>query len=294
MELVSIGIPAYNNSEGLCKTLDCILNQSYKNLEIIISNDCSPDIRMDSIIKEYQERDSRIIYFKQDVNKGGFFNFKFVLDNATGQFFMWAADDDEWEPSYIEKCMNHLLIDKNLSLVFSKFTVKSDIDIYKKHYNFNKILISKKKVEKFLLLDECLSHKANMLYGLWIREDALKIFNIAIERKLDSSSMAYGFDNAFLTLTLEFVNSYQVDEVLFHKKYTGRLIPGSNKSLFYSYLINSKRFIFHPIKHFKQSLIDSRNYITRINYILNEPKSFRWRFILFYKRLKYIYFRYIL
>lgn len=101
--LVSIGIPTYNRPEGLRKTLDCITQQTYKNLEIIVSNNCSTNPEVEKVVNEYKERDERIKCFRQSENIGAANNFKFVVKKATGEYFMWAADDDEWENFYIEQ-----------------------------------------------------------------------------------------------------------------------------------------------------------------------------------------------
>ena len=104
--LISVGIPTYNRPEGLERTLQQITNQTYKNLEIIVSNNASEDHRVQEVINRYQSVDSRIISFLQKKNIGIGKNFKFVLKNASGEFFMWAADDDEWHPFFIEVCFN--------------------------------------------------------------------------------------------------------------------------------------------------------------------------------------------
>ncbi len=103
--LVSVGIPAYNRPEGLKRTLECITGQTYKNLEIIVSDNCSPDPKVEEVVKEFKKHDNRIQYFRQDENIGSTNNFKYVLEKATGEYFMWAADDDEWENFYVEKIL---------------------------------------------------------------------------------------------------------------------------------------------------------------------------------------------
>ena len=89
--LVSVGIPTYNRPEGLRRTLECITGQTYRNLEIIISDNCSPDPAVEQVTRSFMAQDARIQYFRQPENKGAAFNFKFVLEQATGEYFMWAA-----------------------------------------------------------------------------------------------------------------------------------------------------------------------------------------------------------
>ncbi|PKL51069.1 MAG: hypothetical protein CVV39_00555 [Planctomycetes bacterium HGW-Planctomycetes-1] len=104
--LVSIGIVTYDRPEGLRTTLECITGQSYKNLEIIVSNDCSPTKKTEEVVREFMERDQRIKYYYQKKNITAFLNYAFVLEKATGEFFMWADDDNEWDKYFIEKCIS--------------------------------------------------------------------------------------------------------------------------------------------------------------------------------------------
>ncbi len=117
--LVSVGVPTYNRPKGLRRTLECITKQTYKNLEIIISDNCSTDSDVQRIIIEYKANDNRIKYYQQTENNGVLFNFSFVLKKATGEYFMWAADDDEWDKTFIEKCLNGFKISEKIVLVAS-------------------------------------------------------------------------------------------------------------------------------------------------------------------------------
>ncbi len=115
--LVSVGIPCYNRPDGLRNTLESITNQTYKNIEIIISDNYSPDLEVKRIGKSYAKKDKRIRYIRQEKNKGISFNFRYVLDQANGEYFMWAADDDEWDLTFIEQCIDSFNISKNIVLV---------------------------------------------------------------------------------------------------------------------------------------------------------------------------------
>ena len=117
--LVSVGIPTYNRPEGLRRTLEYITGQTYKNLEIIVSDNCSPGLETEAVVKEFITKDSRIQYYRQDENIGSSSNFKFVLEKAAGEFFMWAADDDIWEPTFILQLLVLLLQNSDVSVAMS-------------------------------------------------------------------------------------------------------------------------------------------------------------------------------
>jgi glycosyltransferase involved in cell wall biosynthesis len=114
--LVSIGIPTYNRLSGLKNALKCIREQTYSNLEIIVSDNCSPgdeiDRYMDTVIKE----DPRVRYFRQSHNIGALANFEFVLTKATGKYFAWAADDDSCEDRFVEEIIDQMEQDTDIVL----------------------------------------------------------------------------------------------------------------------------------------------------------------------------------
>ena len=93
--LISIGIPVFNGEKYLSDCIKSALNQDYKNFEIIISDNCSNDSTA-TLIKNYQNLDSRIKVKFQKKNIGAFNNFKEVLDLSTGDLFIWLAADDKF------------------------------------------------------------------------------------------------------------------------------------------------------------------------------------------------------
>jgi len=105
LPMVSVGIPTFNRPFGLKRTLENITSQKYLNLEIIVSDNCSPNGDTEAIVKHFMQNDSRVFYYKQPTNIGAWENFLFVLEKAQGEYFMWAADDDEWEDNFVTQCL---------------------------------------------------------------------------------------------------------------------------------------------------------------------------------------------
>lgn len=105
--LVSIGLPTYNGARFLREALDSLIAQDYPNLEIVVSDNASTDATHD-IVREFASRDSRIRVIRHDANIGAPANFNLVFREAAGSFFMWAADDDRWAPSYVRACLDAL------------------------------------------------------------------------------------------------------------------------------------------------------------------------------------------
>lgn len=90
---ISIGIPVYNGEKFLVSTIESVLEQTFKDFEVIVSDNSSSD-NTKTICKEYEIKDSRVRYMRQTTNIGGYNNYKFVLDNSFGKYFMWLAADD--------------------------------------------------------------------------------------------------------------------------------------------------------------------------------------------------------
>lgn len=114
--LVSIGLPIYNRPNSLKIVLEQFINQTYKNIEIIISDNCSENKEVQTICEGFQKRDHRIQYIRQSKNIGAFANFNFVLQKAKGQFFMWGSDDDEFDINFIEVCLKGFKIEHDVIL----------------------------------------------------------------------------------------------------------------------------------------------------------------------------------
>lgn len=93
MPLVSIGVPVYNEARFLAESLSALAEQSYRNLEIIISDNASTD-QSEKICRDVAQRDSRIKYIRQTSNMGSAANFELVRARAKGRYFMWGAEHD--------------------------------------------------------------------------------------------------------------------------------------------------------------------------------------------------------
>jgi glycosyltransferase involved in cell wall biosynthesis len=91
--MITIGMPIFNGGETLERAVNSILNQTYQDFELIISDNCSNDLTFE-ICQKYVKTDKRISYFRQAKNIGASANFLFVLEKASSKYFMWAAADD--------------------------------------------------------------------------------------------------------------------------------------------------------------------------------------------------------
>ena len=107
---VSIVVPVYNCEKFISKCLESIISQSYKNIEIILVNDGSSD-DSEKIIKNYQERDKRIVYFFQDNSGPSEARNKGIM-NSTGEYLVFIDSDDTVEEVYVELLVNKIINSK--------------------------------------------------------------------------------------------------------------------------------------------------------------------------------------
>ena len=105
--LVSIGLPVYNGEKFLGRAIDSLLAQDYANIELIISNNCSTD-GTGAICERFASTDSHIRYSTRERNMGASANWEWVLGQAQGAYFMWAAHDDFWKPAFVSTLVDEL------------------------------------------------------------------------------------------------------------------------------------------------------------------------------------------
>lgn len=101
---ITIGMPVYNGEKYIREALDSLLGQTFRNFELIISDNASTD-GTQAICQSYLNRDSRIRYVRQSENLGALNNFCFVLKEAQAQYFMWAACDDTWSTEWVDRLL---------------------------------------------------------------------------------------------------------------------------------------------------------------------------------------------
>jgi glycosyltransferase involved in cell wall biosynthesis len=105
--LVSVGMPIYNESEHIAKTIESVLNQSFKDFQLIISDNASNDDTRD-ICRNYANIDSRIRFIENSVNTGASENFKQVFEVSKSKYFVWISGHDLWHQNFLSTCLKEL------------------------------------------------------------------------------------------------------------------------------------------------------------------------------------------
>lgn len=104
---LTVGLPVYNGEKYLAQSLDALLGQSYKDFELVISDNASTDGTAD-ICQRYAQQDSRVRYIRQPENIGLAPNHNVVVDQARGELFKWASNDDLYGHELLERCVDAL------------------------------------------------------------------------------------------------------------------------------------------------------------------------------------------
>ncbi len=153
--LVSVCIPVYNGAKYINETLDCVLGQTYKNIELIISDNCSTDNTLE-LIRAYA--DPRVKIFSNEKNMGIKYNYLKVFTYATGKYLSFMGADDGMELTTIEKGVAILESEKyrDVSLVNGYISIINEES--KRVY-----------LKKFIFGGGCFSSywgiRSNLLYG---------------------------------------------------------------------------------------------------------------------------------
>lgn len=104
LPLISVVMATYNGGKFLSQQLDSVLEQTYCNLEIIISDDCSTDTTWD-IIEQYVKQDHRITAYQNEVNLGYIKNFEKGIGYCKGDYVAICDQDDIWYKEKIDLLM---------------------------------------------------------------------------------------------------------------------------------------------------------------------------------------------
>lgn len=189
-ETIDILLPTYNGEKFLREQIDSILVQTYKNIRLIISDDCSKD-ETSKILEEYKEKDNRVEIYLQKSNLGVVKNIEFLLEKVENEFYMLADQDDVWLPIKVEKSMQKMkeqdadlvfgdleVVDENLNTIYPSFgdymklnkKIHKYIDSYKLNYLYNCVtgctILSKKQfIDKILPIP---TNSKFLIHDYWI------------------------------------------------------------------------------------------------------------------------------
>jgi glycosyltransferase involved in cell wall biosynthesis len=207
--MLTIGLPVYNGENGIRRSIDSILAQTFTDFELIISDNASTDSTSD-ICSEYEKKDSRVRHVRHSETRNFMINWRFPVEQAKGKYFMWISDDDIWEDTFVEK--NIEILESHPKVVGSISNIKLFGPNIKNYMSNSKESQSKlkivrsvtgtyeEKVKKILEFNWCLN-----LYSIFRTKELKKslVYTVLIS-----------WDFAVMLSVIEFGEFYVLDEVL--------------------------------------------------------------------------------
>ena len=204
---VSIGLPVHNGERYLSKAIESLLNQTFRDIEIIICDNASTD-GTEAICRSYASIDTCIRYYRNSQNIGAAANFNRTFQFASGEYFKWCAHDDLHAPDFLLKCVE--VLDKNSSVVLCHSEVQfiDESGRYINIYNPDRFLPEISSPEAYVRFSELISmtHWCFDIFGV-IRTDALK--------RTPLISNYVGSDRNTLVILALLGRFYRVPECLF-------------------------------------------------------------------------------
>ena len=104
---LTVGLPVYNGEKYVAESIEALLGQSFRDIELVIADNAATDATGD-ICRDYAKQDPRVRYFRQARNVGLAPNHNFVAEKARGELFKWASNDDLYARDLLECCVDAL------------------------------------------------------------------------------------------------------------------------------------------------------------------------------------------
>lgn len=168
LPLVTLAVPVRNGGEMLRAALDSIVNQTYPNIEIIVSDNASND-GTPALLAEYAARYANFRVIRHDQPSAAIENFMFVLQEARGEFFAWCAHDDTRSKDFVASLLP-ALSDPLTLLAFGDLYIYDGVNSPQLHvgYDFETMDLPRWKRLRKAALMQCYH-----IYGVW-RVSALR------------------------------------------------------------------------------------------------------------------------
>lgn len=275
--LVSIVLPTYNGEEYISKAIQSIINQTYTNWELIIVNDCSVDSTPE-IINNFSKQDSRIKIINNDKNMKLPASLNRGFEKASGEYYTWTSDDNEYYPNAIAKMVSFLNNNSDFGMVYAICRLlncpKDQIDVW------GEIPATVENLLEFSVCGAC------FLYRKTVAEEV---------GEYDTNTFLAEDHDYWLRIRLKYKIA-NINEVLYKYRLHSKSLTSSNKNK--ARLLGIKLGVkYQPL--FLAKCSNNKKYISKKIYIwsiginhdlqtLNEAKrEFKVKDI--YKELKYLY-----
>lgn len=309
---VSIIVPVYNVEKYVEKCLDSLINQSYKNIEILVVNDGSTDNSVKIIEQKYNSNSNIHLYNKDN---GGLSSARnFGLNKAKGDYILFVDSDDWLERNCVEELV-HIIENKKADIVEFGYKMVSDNKVLSSTIFTENVIISKDKIlEEFFFGNQIVDIICNKIYNKKLFINLKFVEGRIHEDYMMTPKLLYRC-NKLVIINQVFYNYYQRNDSItqkpfseknFDRIFAGRYVADfckQNINKFYEIALIRIGFIcIYLYKHLMDSsaTIKKADYIRYRNIIFNEfleiyknvKKSYSLKRLPIYKRIMFKLFRY--
>lgn len=197
MPKISIITPTYNSGKFINRTITSVLNQTHKDWEFLIVDDCSTDNTIE-IVNKFIKQDSRIKLLKNTINSGGPALPKNIgIENASGEYVAFLDHDDEWLPEKLEKQLKVFEESKSdiLGLVSCFVNIRDNNGklLYRHKKNYKGNVIRQLANGNFIVTSSCVMTKLSILKEIGLFDSSFKTSD-DLDMWLRISNLGYTFD----------------------------------------------------------------------------------------------------
>jgi glycosyltransferase involved in cell wall biosynthesis len=268
---LSVGLAVYNGEKFLEEAIESILQQTFTDFELIISDNASTD-KTEGICRKLAKQDKRIRYYRSDTNRGASWNFNRVVDLARGELFKWMADDDLYAPTFFEKCIEALDNDSDVVLAYPRSDTIDEKGEFIKSRNYEMNVGSDKPWERFRhqIIDP---HGCLHVFGV-VRADIFK--------KTPRLANYVGSDRVLLGLLSLYGKFYEVsDHLFYHREHQRRSVRAYSD-------IRMRAVWFDPKKKGKRSYPYWKYLLEHTRSVFRAPLTFGARLMSLLQVIKWI------
>jgi hypothetical protein len=258
---LSIIIPTYNGITYICETIDSIFEQSYKDFELIIVDDCSNDSSDILILGKYS--DQRIVYIKNRINMGLVESLNLGIKTASGKYITWLSNTHYYKSDNLES----LLTSSNADIIYNSCVKCSDIsnlEFLLNRSNITNIVFKKTVIDKIGYFDVDYADLLN--YEFICRAIKHKLtwsfYKDIIIGLLCQQQIKY----SLIKLYNNIYNYFLVDNILDIQYFY--IVDTENKSLHYyhlAYSLLSKNIDYNIVEYFRLSQLYDNSFLPAVN-----------------------------
>ena len=258
--LISVVIPVFNAQEYIENTVDSVINQEYKNWELIIIDDCSTDDSL-SIVETKYKSNKKIEIIKLERNSGGPAKPRNIgIKNSNGDFIAFLDQDDIWDNGKLRICCNSIC--DNVDFIYhDMMRVVAEND-----YSVKQKILPSRQLEQPVLIDLLINDNAILNSSAMVRRSLLvKIGDINESKKMIASEDY----NTWLRIAKITDNFLYIPKVL--GSYFVHSSGASNKDMYSSVIYATKEFMTYITPRQRKKIKVQRVYVrARYKYLNNE------------------------